>query len=95
MGEIERGERREAKQVLGIHWELQGDGGLWKIYWHLIKQRGAGASKGKKAKGHGTQQQVEEGKVRMKDKDGNDNADEAANIGVQFQEGLQGLAGWL
>ena len=47
--EIERGERRETKKVLAKHWDLQGDGDLWRAFWDTFKEKGGWVSKNYKS----------------------------------------------
>ncbi len=47
-------------------------------------------------KGRATQAQVEQGKVKKEDKEGNDEADKTAKDGLKMHgEGLIKVAGWL
>ena len=89
-------QRREPRRVMKKIWGLQGDGDLWQQFWQLVRARGANTVKVTKVKGHATEQQVEEGKVRTEDKEGNDNADQAADQGVnQHARGLRGMVEWI
>ena len=64
--------------------------------WVTLRQRGARSIKVTKVKGHTTEEQVEDGKVKREDKEGNDEADRAANRGVEeHTEGLEEFARWI
>ena len=62
---------------------MQVDGDLWELFWRTIRERSPYSIQISKVKGHATDQQVAEGKVRRTDKIGNDKADEAADEGVE------------
>ena len=55
---------------------------MWELFEQLFKQRGPRSVKITKVKGHATQEMVDEGNVRAEDKEGNDKADEAADMGA-------------
>ena len=86
----------DPKKILKKHWGLQTDGDLWEAYWRALRSRGSKSIKVTKVKGHATKEQVEEGKVRIEDKIGNDKADLAATAGVdEHVQWLRELTAWL
>ena len=70
------------------------DGDLWRKFAEAVKANNPWVVKLIKVRGHATEQQVVEGFVREDDKQGNDNADEAAERGSsKEQEHLAVVAG--
>ena len=65
-------------------WDTQYDGDLWRIYHDHAKKKGVTALNITKVKGHATQRMIDDKTVLQRDKYGNDNADEAAEKGVQM-----------
>ena len=63
-------------------WALMQDGDLWQLFATLVRQRGPHSVQLTKVKGHATEQMVTEGKVTRLDKEGNDKADRAAELGA-------------
>ncbi len=61
----------------------QRDGDLWMIFHIFALAKGLGSIRISKVTGHATETMIAEGKVRAKDKRGNDEADEAAERGIQ------------
>jgi hypothetical protein len=74
---------RLAHQGLGPKrpFELQTDGDIWSTFWETVHQKGPSSIKISKVKGHATDEEVREGKVKAEDKVGNDAADKAADVG--------------
>ena len=68
-------------------WMQIRDGALWELFEQIVKQRGPKSVRIAKVKGHATQEMVDEGKVRAEDKEGNDKADEAADMGATTSQG--------
>ena len=64
-------------------WGVQKDGDLWAMLHRYLQAKGAHAVAFSKVKGHATDSDVMEGKVRADDKKGNDHADAAAETAVQ------------
>ena len=64
--------------------EMQVDGDLWELFWRTIGERNPYSIHISKVKGHATDQQVAEGKVKYADKIGNDKADEVADNGREL-----------
>ena len=58
------------------------DGDLWELFTRLVLQRGPRSVKITKVKGHATEAMVQEGKVKLAEKQGNDRSDTAAALGV-------------
>ena len=74
----------------------QKDGDLWRIWFLFLKEKGHRAVKITKVKGHATQDDIDSGKVRSTDKEGNDKADAAAKKGIkQHGEAVIKTANWL
>jgi len=74
-------------------WSQIKDGDLWELFANLVKQRGPKSVRITKVKGHATKEMVEEGRVKAIDKEGNDKADEAAEMGATTGQGkLRSLA---
>ena len=69
-------------------WGLQVDGDLWEQAWIAVKRRGVGNQTLRKVKGHATEQDVAEGTVTAKDREGNDKSDELADKGVEETAGV-------
>ncbi len=65
-------------------WSTQKDGDLWQIFWETLEQKGCGAMAITKVKGHATDEMVQQGKVNIEDKLGNDKADTMADDGVKM-----------
>ena len=63
------------------------DGDLWELFEERVKQRGPKSVRTTKVEGRATQEIVNEGKVRAEDKERNDNADEAADMGATTSQG--------
>ena len=63
-------------------WSLVKNGDLQQSIEEGVIQKGEGSLKASKVKGHATEEMVEEGKVRRKDKEGNDISDEGADRGA-------------
>ena len=63
-------------------WTQIRDGDLWELFEQLVKQRGPKSVRITKVKRHDAQEMVDEGKVRAEDKEGNEKADEAADMGA-------------
>ena len=59
------------------------DGDLWQVFADLMKQRGSQSVWITKVKGPATKEMVEEGKVELDEKRGNDGADKAADMGAK------------
>lgn len=70
--------KRPLRKLFGT----QADGDIWKEWWHILEARGPYSVWASKVKCHATTQMVDNGMVSLPDKDGNDNADRAANSGV-------------
>ncbi len=71
------------------HWQMTSDGDLWYHFEHAVKAKGWKSVRISKVKGHVRQQQVDEGRYTQADKDGNDKADEAADVAVSLHgEGI-------
>ena len=64
-------------------WSLHTDGDLWHIYHQHVVAKGTQAIRITKVKGHATGAMVTAGQVRPQDKEGNDQADAAADEGVR------------
>ena len=58
------------------------NGDLWEVFANIVRRRGPESVTISKVKGHATDEMVEEGRVRLQDKRGNDNADSAADKGA-------------
>ena len=58
------------------------DGDLWEMFAKAVDARGPGYTRISKAKGHATQEMVDEGKVQKEEKKGNDQADTGAERGA-------------
>ena len=91
----ERGFDDEGRGILGgrassLHkstpfkqrWAMMKNGDLWEVFANIVWQRGPESVTISKVKGHATDEMVDEGKVRLQDKKGNDNADSAADKGA-------------
>ena len=63
-------------------WSTQKDGDLWELLHKMIQQKGWKSVKITKVKGHATEDNVEDGKVDINDKKGNDKADDYATKGL-------------
>ena len=63
-------------------WELTTDGDLWAIFHQHALAKGLHSIDITKVKGHATDKQVVDGKVRQVDKEGNDMSDVIADLGV-------------
>lgn len=63
-------------------WTQTKDGDRWEIFDEVVRGRGPETVKITKVKGHATKEIVEEGKVKVVEKEGNDKADEAAEEGA-------------
>ena len=63
-------------------WAQMRDGDLWDNVVDLVTQRGPHSVWITKVKGHATKEMVEEGKVELEEKEGNDAADKAADLGA-------------
>ena len=71
------------------HWQMTSDGDLWYHFEQAVKAKGWRSIRISKVKGHVSQEQVEEGLHKQADKDGNDKADEAADVAVALHgEGI-------
>ena len=68
-------------------WALMKDGDSWENFAELVRERGPESVVITKVKGHATQQMVDEGKVEKDEKEGNDQADEAAEAGATKSQG--------
>ena len=91
-GKAEEESRRPFRQ----HWALQNDGDLWQQFWRQVQARGPHSIRITKVKGHATEEMVRSGKVREEDKEGNDKADRAADLGVKLhREGAIEFSHWL
>ena len=74
-------------------WKLMKDGDLWEMFAKAVEERGPGCTKISKVKGHATQEMVDAGEVEKQAKEGNDNADDAAEKGaVTIQKVTQQMA---
>ena len=60
---------------------------MWENFAELVRERGPESVVITKVKGHATQQMVDEGKVEKDEKEGNDQADEAAEAGATKSQG--------
>ena len=68
-------------------WKLMKDGDLWEMFAKAVEARGPGCTNISKAKGHATQEMVDEGKVKKEEKKCNDQTDTGAERGaVTMQE---------
>ena len=67
-------------------WALTKNGDLWESIEEAIKIKGPESVKVAKVKGHATEEMVEEGKCKAKDKEGNDKSDKAADKGAEQAE---------
>ena len=63
---------------------LQIDGDLWEVFWDTIVMKKPNAVDFTKVKGHATDDQVQQGKVKAEDTVGNDQADCAADKGFEL-----------
>ena len=63
-------------------WSTQKDGDLWELLHKMVQQKGWKSVKITKVKGHATDANVEDGKVDINDKKGNDKADDYATKGL-------------
>ena len=68
-------------------WELMKDGDLWKQFANMVKAKSATAIKLTKVKGHATDREVLRGEVASEEKEGNGEADDAADKGVKDTQG--------
>ena len=76
-------------------WRMQSDGDLWEHFYKAAAAKGAGAIEISKVKGHATDEHVRAGTVCQDDKEGNDQADAAADAGVLVHgKSLIELASW-
>ena len=66
------------RNPFGKPWGLQTDGDLWQLMWEATLVRGPDAHCITKVKGHATIEDVESGVATMRDKLGNDEADDCA-----------------
>ncbi len=64
------------------NWQLVSDGDLWGHFEQAVRAKGCKAIRISKVKGHVKQTQVDEGLFKQTDKDGNDQADHAADLAV-------------
>ena len=62
------------------------DGDLWQVFADVVRQRGPYSVIITKVKGHATEQMVQDGKVERCDKEGNDKADKAAELGATISQ---------
>ena len=85
---------RPKKNPFGRPWGLQTDGDLWQTLWEATLIRGPSAHCLTKVKGHATTEDVAEGVATLKDKNGNDEADDCATKGVESM-GLTNATKWL
>ena len=69
-------------------WGLQRDGDLWRIAWNALAIRGAGNQDLRKVKGHATEEDIEQGKSTVKDRNGNNKSDTLADRGVESINGV-------
>ena len=76
------GVRRHRKRKR--NWQLVSDGDLWFHFEQAVKAKGWKSIRLSKVKGHVTQAQVDDGLFMQMDKDGNDKADEAADVAVSL-----------
>ena len=75
-------ERVSVMQQKGKKWPMTKHGDLWQVLWRGISIRGAGATVFTKVKGHATDKDIAEGRADQYSKDGNDQADEQADLGM-------------
>ena len=74
---------------------MQSDGDIWGEFWEILEARGARTVRITKVKGHATEEDVQDGRATKEDKEGNDQADAAANKGARsMQEGFVIFAQW-
>jgi hypothetical protein len=66
------------------NWQLVSDGDLWNHFEQAARAKGYKSIRITKVKGHAKQQQVNEGIYRQCDKDGNDQADRAADLATNM-----------
>ncbi len=78
LGDLRRGKKQKRS------WQLVSDGDLWQHFEQAAKAKGINAIRITKVKGHVNQDQVNSGKYRQVDKDGNDKADAAADIATKM-----------
>ena len=67
------------------------DGDLVAVIQHMIRARGQDTVRVTKVKGHATEADVQQGKVREEDRFGNEEADAAADLGGRQQVSWKGL----
>ena len=65
-------------------WSTQKDGDLWELLYNTLKRKGSWTFKVSKVKGHASDDMVIQGTVNAEDKVGNDQADIAADEGVNM-----------
>ena len=70
------------KSPFKLRWALMRDGDSWEDFAEMVKQRGPHSVTLTKVKGHATEDMVNEGKVKLSEKQGNDKADIAADLGA-------------
>ncbi len=76
-------------------WGSTKDGDLWKLFHRFTIERGWESVKLTKVKGHAKEDQVRSGQILLKDKEGNDKADEAAKDAISHHgEGIVKAANW-
>ena len=74
-------------------WLKQPDGDLWKMLWRAIVAKNPHAIAVTKVKGHATEAMIQDGSVRVADKEGNDSSDLAATMGTNtVRQGLVAAA---
>ena len=84
----------EAKYTLQKTWRLSKDADLWEMFAKAVEARGPGCTRTSKAKGHATQEMVDEGQVQKEDKKGNDQADRGAVTMQKVTRKLADLYSW-
>ncbi len=78
LGHLRKGKRGKS------NWQLVSDGDLWYHFEMAAKAKGPKAIRISKVKGHVKQVQVDDGIYTQRDKDGNDQADHAADLATQM-----------
>lgn len=76
-------EQWNTKNPCGKPWGLQKDGDRWERCWAATLLRGPNTLKLTNVKGHTTLKDLVDGKISKEDRDGNGQADTAADAGTQ------------
>ncbi len=79
LGKLKQRNKRKRKG----NWQTTADGDLWHHFEEAARAKGPHATRISKVKGHVTQEQVNANTHRSVDKEGNDKADQAADIAVE------------